>query len=87
MASCYVDRFYDLKKWKYDTQNNDLYLKLGLSFATLASLVLGHSKVSLGWDIFLKISPDIFIIFSETSSNYPSTTLIVSIHNKKKCSN
>ena len=60
--------------------------ELGLRFASLASLGWGHSQLSrefvcLGFRHFLKFSPDIFITFSETSSNYV-LTLIVSIYNK-----
>ena len=61
---------------------------LGLRFASLASLGWGHSQLSrefvcLGFRHFLKFSPDIFITFSETSSNYV-WTLIVSINNQIK---
>ena len=62
------------------------YKLLGLRFASLASLDWGHSQLSrefvcLGFRHFLKISPDIFITYSETSSDFVST-LIVSINNK-----
>ena len=76
---------WSFKAWKKESYS--LYDELGLRFASLASLGWGHSQLSrefvcLWFRHFLKISPDIFITYSETSSNYLST-LIVSINNKK----
>ena len=77
---------WSFKAWKKESYS--LYDELGLRFASLASLGWGHSQLSrefvcLGFRHFLKFSPDIFITFSETSSNYV-WTLIVSINNKIK---